>query len=475
VLNHSGGIYIVSEEQKIQLRVVNFGPIDKANIQLTNCSFFAGNNNVGKSVMAQLLYSILKVFSPTMEEVSNYLPELIENEFISLVEEVVAKSPKTKPKPKKKSKGKKTKSTSETVGGTWKVSQKDLNTISSLSRKNKKEIRTRINAQLSAFFHEALKEKIRQEMMYVFSSSIYDYVRIGQSNAKLLFEYKDNLYDCIHTMGIYRKSQSIRSETGIKVNSAFLDSYIQDMFKLPLKHLKGKTIKYKWEKGKLIVKFPLRSTPEKVYNLPRDTYQPWKVYYIPAGRAGLLEGYRIVSNAFYKAAPLASISDGKQPSITGVVADFYSLLMSFDGTKGHYNEMALDMLSRTMGGVLEMDSDEYPFSVMKYRIRSADDHETVMDVTKASSMVKELAPIFMVVSEKLNPNDILIIEEPESHLQSKTQMELADFFFNLSKDGVRILLTTHSELMLRQSFQLFNQKDLPITGNLFIFKESSHD
>jgi predicted ATPase len=126
-----------------------------------------------------------------------------------------------------------------------------------------------------------------------------------------------------------------------------------------------------------------------------------------------------------------------------------------------------------MEGLVEMDSDEYPFSMMKYRLKSPDNKETIIDITKASSMVKELAPVFMLVAEKLKPNDILIIEEPESHLQSKTQLELAEFFFNLSKEGVRILVTTHSELMLRQSFQLFNEKNLPITGNLFIFKESA--
>ena len=457
------------------MQVTNFGPIDKADIQMTNCSFFAGKNNVGKSVMAQLMYSILKVISPTMEEVSDYLPELVENEFIRLVEEVVSKSPKTKPlteKSTKKSKGKSTRKSIPKNGGSWKVSQRDLQTIKSLTRKNKDKIKNRINSELSSFCHERLKEGVKSEMTYVFSSSIYEYIRLGQDIARILFEYNDNMYNCIYTMGIYRKSQSIRTECSLKVDSDFLNRYIEDMFKLPIKHLKGKTIKYKWEKGKLMVRFPFRSTSDNIYNLPSQTYQPWRIYFIPAGRAGLLEGYRIVSNAFYKAAPFASISDVKSPSITGVVADYYSLLMSFEGRKGHYNNIAKDLLSKTMEGIVEMDSDEYPFSVMKYRLKTPENHETVMDITKASSMVKELAPIFMVVSEKLKPNDILIIEEPESHLQPKTQVELAEFFFNLSKEGARILVTTHSELMLRQSFQLFNQKDLPISGNLFIFKES---
>jgi hypothetical protein len=275
-------------------------------------------------------------------------------------------------------------------------------------------------------------------------------------------------------MGVYRKSKTFRTETVLKVNDDFLNNYIDDMFKIPIKHLKGKSVKYQWnEKGKLEVKFPIRSTDEKIRDLPLKTYKPSRTYYIPAGRAGLLEGYKVVSNAFYQSAPTASLVDLKPPSISGVVADYYSLLMSFEGKKGYYNKIAKDLLSKTMEGLVEMDSDEYPFSVMKYRLKTPENDETIIDITKASSMVKELAPVFMVVAEKLKPNDVLIIEEPESHLQSKTQLELAEFFFNLSREGARILVTTHSELMLRQSFQLFNEKDLPITGNLFIFKESA--
>jgi predicted ATPase len=447
------------------MHVVNFGPIDKANIQLTNCSFFAGKNNVGKSVMAQLLYSILKVVSPQLEEASKYLPELVEDEFTRLIQEVVKKSSKTKASPKK----------SKSINSrSWKVSQKDLQTIKSQSKKRKDKIKERINSELTSFCQEELKEKVRSEMNYVFSSSIFDYIRLGQDNAKILFEYNDAIYNFILTMGIYRKSHSVRTEMKLEVNDAFMNKYLDDMFKGPIKHLKGKNIRYHWEKkGKLTVKYPLRSFDEKVYDLPAQTFKPWKTYYIPAGRAGLLEGYKIVSNAFYKAAPYGSLAHEKPPFVTGVVADYYSLLLSFEGKKGHYNKIARELLSKAMEGLVEVDHNEYPFSMMKYRLKSPDHKETIIDITKASSMVKELAPVFMVVAEKLKPNDILIIEEPESHLQSKTQLELAEFFFNLSREGARILITTHSELMLRQSFQLFNEKDLPISGNLFIFKETA--
>jgi predicted ATPase len=168
------------EIPEIKLHVINFGPIDKANIQLTNCSFFAGKNNVGKSVMAQLLYSILKVFNPTMEEASRYLPELVENEFTGLIEEVVKKSSKTKSSPKKSKSSIKQSSKS---GGTWKVSQKDLKTIKDLSQKRKDKIKKRINAELSSFCHEEFKENIKQEIIRAMTQS---------TNACIPWEYTEN-------------------------------------------------------------------------------------------------------------------------------------------------------------------------------------------------------------------------------------------------------------------------------------------
>lgn len=431
--------------------------------------------------MAQLLYSLMKVFSPTLEEMSCYLPELVENEFTKLMEEVVSKSKKTKSPPRKsskkssgKSKKKSPRKPTRKISGVWKVSQKDLEQIEELAHKRRNKIKKHINTELSSFFQNALKERIELEITYVFSSSIYDYIRLGEENAKIHFDYGDSIYQCIFSMGIYRKSQSIRMEASVKVDNDFLNKYIKDMYRSPIRNLKGKNIRYKWEKnGKLNVKFPFRPPNEKTYNLPSESSKPWNTYYIPAGRAGLLEGYKVVSQAFYKTAPTVSLGDDKSPSISGVVADYYTLLMSFDGKKGHYNKIVKDISSKTIGGLVEIESKEYPFSVMKYRLKSPDGNETSIDITKASSMIKELAPILMLVAEKLRPNDVLIIEEPESHLQSKTQLELAEFFFNLSKEGVRILVTTHSELMLRQCFQLFDQKGLPITGNLFIFKSSS--
>jgi predicted ATPase len=65
-------------------------------------------------------------------------------------------------------------------------------------------------------------------------------------------------------------------------------------------------------------------------------------------------------------------------------------------------------------------------------------------------MIKEVAPIYLIVRELIRPDDVLIIEEPESHLHPGAQLRLAQIVCRLVDSGVKVLITTHSDLLLRQ-------------------------
>ena len=43
----------------LELKIENFGPIDKATVQVGQFTVFAGPNNTGKTFVAKMLYSIL--------------------------------------------------------------------------------------------------------------------------------------------------------------------------------------------------------------------------------------------------------------------------------------------------------------------------------------------------------------------------------------------------------------------------------
>ena len=65
-------------------------------------------------------------------------------------------------------------------------------------------------------------------------------------------------------------------------------------------------------------------------------------------------------------------------------------------------------------------------------------------------MISELAPIVLLLKRGVRPGELLILEEPESHLHPQAQVLLADALYELSRTGVNVILTTHSEFFVAQ-------------------------
>ena len=59
-------------------------------------------------------------------------------------------------------------------------------------------------------------------------------------------------------------------------------------------------------------------------------------------------------------------------------------------------------------------------------------------------MVSELAPLILFLKYLVRPGDLLILEEPESHLHPAAQLQLARGIARLVNAGVQVLITTHS-------------------------------
>ena len=78
----------------------------------------------------------------------------------------------------------------------------------------------------------------------------------------------------------------------------------------------------------------------------------------------------------------------------------------------------------------------------------------------SSSMVSEIAPIVLYLRQVVEAGDVLIIEEPESHLHPAMQVELVRQLATVVKSGVRIILTTHSEWVLEALANLVHLSDV---------------
>ncbi len=68
----------------------------------------------------------------------------------------------------------------------------------------------------------------------------------------------------------------------------------------------------------------------------------------------------------------------------------------------------------------------------------------------ASSSVRGLSDLYFYLRHKATDNDLLIIDEPESHLDTRNQIAVARLLSRLVRMGIRILVTTHSDYLLKE-------------------------
>ncbi|MDX7723485.1 AAA family ATPase, partial [Aeromonas caviae] len=71
--------------------------------------------------------------------------------------------------------------------------------------------------------------------------------------------------------------------------------------------------------------------------------------------------------------------------------------------------------------------------------------DTITDVGFGFSQV---LPI-LIQGALLNPNELLIIEQPELHLHPNAQFLFAQVLCSMANSGVKLLIETHSEHLLR--------------------------
>ena len=71
-------------------------------------------------------------------------------------------------------------------------------------------------------------------------------------------------------------------------------------------------------------------------------------------------------------------------------------------------------------------------------------------IRRASSMVADLAPLAMWIDRIVEPGDLLIIDEPESHLHPEAIRLVARVLVRLVGEGVSVVCATHSPVLIHE-------------------------
>ena len=197
-----------------------------------------------------------------------------------------------------------------------------------------------------------------------------------------------------------------------------------------------------------------------------DTVGPlaFPAYYLPADRAGVMHAHQVAVRGLIASASRTGLRrDAPMPVLSGVLGDFMEQLVALAGSSRwahdeNYDDLAQSLEQTLLRGAVRIEQSpiNYPSFVFQ-----PDGWKRDLPLMNASSMVSELAPVVLYLRHVVQPGDLLIIEEPESHLHPTMQVEFIRQLAAAVQSGVRILITTHSEWVLEELANLVRLSDLP--------------
>ena len=104
-----------------------------------------------------------------------------------------------------------------------------------------------------------------------------------------------------------------------------------------------------------------------------------------------------------------------------------------------------DDIKNIMGGYYKASRDTITF-------QSGDQERGQFDIPLhlASSSARGLSDLYFYLRHKADKGDLLMIDEPESHLDTSNQVFLARILARFVRAGIKILITTHSDYLIKE-------------------------
>lgn len=203
--------------------------------------------------------------------------------------------------------------------------------------------------------------------------------------------------------------------------------------------------------------------------------------YLPDVRNGIIQSHRTLVGALIKRASRAGLVEfPSTPLFNGVFADFMQnlidlgskrLLFGTDSVaRERIKKIGSDLETHVLSGKVHVQKTETQYPDFRYRFR-ANGEECDLPLMNASSSVSELAPISLFIRHYLDVGNLFIVEEPEAHLHPEAQRQVAGALAQLANAGVKVLIATHSDIIIEQISNFVYAAKKPGSGKVELKEE----
>ena len=393
------------QHPNIQIAVENFGPIEKAEIDLRPLTVFVGESNTGKTYLSALVYALYRAFDGFSRVPWPY-------DVILLLQE---------------------------------INGEILDTLKKL------------NTHGQAFKYSDLPQWLRTSTLHGFNNpepfgnelkrcfnlaSISELIRFtGSKKNEMRVLLKVNEKD----QSLWNFEMKV-SESAISVGG----NINEDML------LRGKD-------EKISQKRLDREDLATLLLTNRSKTQDF--YYLPAPRSGIMETHQIITSSLVESTTRTGLErSAESATLTGMIADFLKGIINYDErhlSSDEMNGIAKVLENEVLRGEIKVRRPGAGYPEFRYRPEQA---EQTLRMSQSSSMVSELAPLVLLLRGVVQSGDTLIIEEPEAHLHPAAQTKVALTLARLVRAGVRVIITTHSDWLLEQIGNLVREGEVMKLG-----------
>ena len=427
----------------VRISVENFGPIGKGNVNLRPLTIFVGPSNTGKTYLAILIYALHR----TLQGFHRF--PFVDRHFFSHASDVIPL-------------------------------ESDFTDFATTFDAKRKAIRfydlpvaMRDFATRVLTDEDLLATALRIELERCFDlPSVYSLVRMpAKSNiARLSIAVSENeqkLWD--FRLRLSRSKMKADGSIGnIEFNAAGELEYHR-MYDTTLRLLH----EYKATQGSDTHPRQIKWLVAEIWRMLSHSarQQHLESFYLPAARSGIMQSHRVIASSLVARSTRAGLERFPElPTFSGVMADFMQRLILYDAPvppmrSRHRRNRPVeitglaDMLERqTLGGEIRTKRPS-PGAYPEFVYRPSQANQDI-SLSRASSMVSELAPVVLFVRGNISGGDTLIIEEPEAHLHPAAQTEMAETLARLVTRGVRVVITTHSDWLLKGIGNLMREGDI---------------